>query len=195
MSVRGRGVRCLGWGGSTRPSEDFGPAHHERVGLGKGRGTEDWIPAADAGMTEGMRDFGRMRGCRRGALGWIGARLGRRTSGRTSDGIVMGYAVFATGGKQYRVSPGDVIEVDRLDAEASGSMTFDDVLLVSGEDGVQVGQPTVDGASIEASVLEHVRGRKIRIFTYRASKRRRRRMGHRQELTRVRIDSISAQPA
>jgi large subunit ribosomal protein L21 len=107
----------------------------------------------------------------------------------------MGYAIFASGGKQYRVSPGDVIEVDRLDAEASGSLTFDDVLLVSDDDGVQVGQPTVDGASIEASVLEHVRGPKIRIFTYQASKRRRRRMGHRQELTRVRIESISAQAA
>lgn len=107
----------------------------------------------------------------------------------------MGYAIFASGGKQYRVSPGDVLEVDRLDAEASGSLTFDDVLLVSDEDGVRVGQPTVDGASIEASVLAHVRGPKIRIFTYQASKRRRRRMGHRQELTRVRIDSISAQAA
>lgn len=107
----------------------------------------------------------------------------------------MGYAIFASGGKQFRVSPGDVIEVDRLDAEASGSLTFDDVLLVSDDDGVQVGQPTVDGASIEASVLEHVRGPKIRIFTYQASKRRRRRMGHRQELTRVRIESISAQAA
>ena len=107
----------------------------------------------------------------------------------------MGYAIFASGGKQYRVSPGDVVEMDRLDAEASGSLTFDDVLLVSDDDGVQVGQPTVDGASIEASVLAHVRGPKIRIFTYQASKRRRRRMGHRQELTRVRIESISAQAA
>ena len=107
----------------------------------------------------------------------------------------MGYAIFASGGKQYRVSPGDVLEVDRLDAEASGSLTFDDVLLVSDDDGVRVGQPTVDGASIEASVLAHVRGPKIRIFTYQASKRRRRRMGHRQELTRVRIESISAQAA
>ncbi len=107
----------------------------------------------------------------------------------------MGYAIFASGGKQYRVSPGDVIEVDRLDAEASGSLTFDDVLLVSDDDGVRVGQPTVDGASVEASVLAHVRGPKIRIFTYQASKRRRRRMGHRQELTRVRIESISAQAA
>ena len=106
----------------------------------------------------------------------------------------MGYAVFATGGKQFRVSPGDVIEVERLDAEASGSLTFDDVLLVSDDDGVRVGQPTVDGARIEASVLEHFRGPKIRIFTYRASKRSRRRMGHRQELTRLRIDSISSQP-
>lgn len=107
----------------------------------------------------------------------------------------MGYAIFASGGKQYRVQPGDVIEVDRLDAEEAGQLKFDDVLLVSDDDGVHVGQPTVDGASVEASVLEHVRGPKIRIFTYRASKRRRRRMGHRQELTRVRIESISAQAA
>ena len=107
----------------------------------------------------------------------------------------MGYAIFASGGKQYRVQPGDVIEVDRLDAEEAGQLKFDEVLLVSDDGGVRVGQPTVDGASIEASVLEHVRGPKIRIFTYRASKRRRRRMGHRQELTRVRIESISAQAA
>ena len=106
----------------------------------------------------------------------------------------MAYAIFVSGSKQYRVQPGDVIEVERLDAEASGSLTIDEVLLVSDEDGVRVGQPTVDGARIEASVLEHFRGPKIRIFTYRASKRSRRRMGHRQELTRLRIDSISSQP-
>ena len=107
----------------------------------------------------------------------------------------MGYAIFVSGSKQYRVQPGDVIEVERLDADASVSLTFDEVLLVNDEDGVRVGQPTVDGARIEASVLEHFRGPKIRIFTYRASKRSRRRMGHRQELTRLRIDSISAQAA
>ena len=123
-----------------------------------------------------------------------GARLVRRTSVEPATGSLWVTQFLRTGGKQYRVSPGDVIEVERLDAEASGSLTFDEVLLVSDEDGVRVGQPTVDGASIEASVLEHFRGPKIRIFTYRASKRTRRRMGHRQELTRLRIDSISAQP-
>ncbi len=107
----------------------------------------------------------------------------------------MAYAVFTSGSRQYRVKPGDVIEVERLDSAEAESLTIDKVQFLSDEDGVRVGQPTVEGARIEASVLEHVRGPKIRIFTYRASKRSRRRMGHRQELTRLRIDSISAQPA
>ena len=106
----------------------------------------------------------------------------------------MAYAIFESGSKQYRVQPGDVIEVERLDGAEADKLTFDDVLFLSDEDGVRVGQPSVEGARIEASVLEHMRGPKIRIFTYRASKRSRRRMGHRQELTRLRIDSISTQP-
>lgn len=105
----------------------------------------------------------------------------------------MAYAIFTSGSRQYRVQPGDVIEVNRLDGAEAGGVTFDDVLLVSDDDGVRVGQPTVEGARIEASVLGHVRGPKIRIFTYQASKRTRRRQGHRQELTRLRIDSISAE--
>ena len=107
----------------------------------------------------------------------------------------MAYAIFTSGSKQYRVQPGDVIEVERLNGVDAGPLTIDDVLLVSDDGGVRVGQPTVDGARIEASVLGHTRGPKIRIFTYQAKKRHRRRMGHRQELTRLRIDSISAQPA
>ena len=107
----------------------------------------------------------------------------------------MAYAIFTSGSSQYRVQPGDVIEVDRLETAEAGQLTFDDVLLVSDDDGLRVGQPTVEGARIEASVLEHMRGPKIQIFTYQAKKRHRRRMGHRQELTRLRIDSISAQPA
>ena len=101
----------------------------------------------------------------------------------------MAFAVIATGGKQYRVKPGDVIEVERLDG-AQGSITFDDVLMLKGESQVRVGTPTVQGANVRGTVLGEVKGRKIRIFTYRAKKRRRRRMGHRQRYTRVRIDAI-----
>ena len=73
----------------------------------------------------------------------------------------MAYAIFESGSKQYRVQPGDVIEVERLDGAEADKLTFDDVLFVSDEDGVRVGQPTVEGARIEASVLEHMRGPKI----------------------------------
>ncbi len=107
----------------------------------------------------------------------------------------MAFAVFVSGGKQYRVQPGDVVEVERLEGVEPGPTTFSDVLMVEGADGLQVGQPTVAGAEVQAQVLGHIRGPKIRVFTYQAKKRHRRRLGHRQPLTRVRIEAIGPRGA
>lgn len=104
------------------------------------------------------------------------------------------YALIETGGKQYRVAPGDVLDVDPVaDAgEAGDSLSFDRVLLVSGDSGVTVGSPTVDGASVSASIVERLRGPKVRVFKMKRRKGYRRTRGHRQEQLRVRIDEISA---
>lgn len=102
------------------------------------------------------------------------------------------YAVIETGGKQYRVEPGDVVDVETLDGGEDGSVEFDRVLMVGGDDGVQVGSPVVDGAKVTASLVDQVRGPKIRVFKYKRRKGYRRTRGHRQNLSRVRIDEIQA---
>lgn len=104
------------------------------------------------------------------------------------------YALIETGGKQYRVAPGDVLDVERLvDAgEPGAAVEFDRVLLVSGDDGVTVGTPMVEGAVVKASVVDQVRGPKVRVFKMKRRKGYRRTRGHRQELLRVRIEDISA---
>jgi large subunit ribosomal protein L21 len=100
------------------------------------------------------------------------------------------YAVIESGGKQYRVSEGETIEVEKLPYEMGQTVELDNVLLVSGEQGVQVGQPTVEGAKVVATVAGHRRGRKIVIFKYRPKERYRRKRGHRQDYTQLRIDKI-----
>jgi large subunit ribosomal protein L21 len=100
------------------------------------------------------------------------------------------YAVIKTGGKQYRVEPDDVIKIERLDNEAGSDVTFDQVLLVGEEGNATVGAPTVDGASVVGTVLEQARGRKIIVFKKKRRKNYRRKAGHRQDLTVVRITDI-----
>ena len=100
------------------------------------------------------------------------------------------YAVIETGGKQYRVAAGDVIEVETLPVEAGNSIELDHVLLVSGEDGVTDGTPTVDGAKVKATVQSHGRGEKI--IVYKHKKNYHKKQGHRQDFTRLRIDKIKA---
>jgi len=103
------------------------------------------------------------------------------------------YAVIESGGKQYRVQPGDVIDVERgPEVGDDGSVEFGRVLMVSGDDGVEVGAPALDGARVTASVVdaEH-RGPKIRVFKMKRRKGYRRTRGHRQDLLRVRIDDIT----
>jgi large subunit ribosomal protein L21 len=102
------------------------------------------------------------------------------------------YAIIETGGKQYRVSVGDSVSVEKLDTEAGTDVIFDRVLLVGGDGSTRVGTPTVDGASVVATVQEQYRGEKIVIFKYKPKKRYRRKTGHRQSLTRLAITAINA---
>jgi large subunit ribosomal protein L21 len=102
------------------------------------------------------------------------------------------YAVVSTGGKQYRVEPGTQLSVERLEAEPGASVTFDRVLLVGDGDQVTVGTPTIDGALVTATVLGEERGPKLVIFKFKQKVKYRRRTGHRQHLTRVRVDRIDA---
>jgi large subunit ribosomal protein L21 len=100
------------------------------------------------------------------------------------------YAVIESGGKQYRVSPGDVLEVEVGGADGEGKIRFERVLMVSGDSGVQVGSPVVSGAAVNASLVGEVRGPKIRVFKKKKRKQYRRTHGHRQDLQRVRIEGI-----
>ncbi len=102
------------------------------------------------------------------------------------------YAVIKTGGKQYRVSPGDSIEVEKLPFEVGEQIELDEVLLVARDSQASIGRPLVEGAKVKATVTRQARGRKVIIFKYRSSKRYRRKKGHRQYFTRLRIDDIVA---
>ncbi len=100
------------------------------------------------------------------------------------------YAVIETGGKQYQVKEGDTIFIEKLEAE--GEITFDKVIMVGGDDGVKVGAPYVDGASVKATLLKNGKGKKITVFTYKPKKNSKRKMGHRQPYSKVRIEAITA---
>jgi large subunit ribosomal protein L21 len=103
------------------------------------------------------------------------------------------YAVIETGGKQYRVKTGDIIDVERLGASAdSPEVKFDQVLMVGEGEDVKIGQPTVAGATVTAKWLSDVRGRKVIVFKYKKRKQYRRKNGHRQDYQRLRIQEISA---
>lgn len=104
----------------------------------------------------------------------------------------MSYAVIKTGGKQYRVQQGDVLRVELLDAEEGANVSFDQVLLVGSGDGVNVGAPTVAGATVSATVRRHGRADKIRIIKFRRRKHHKKQMGHRQHFTEVEITGINA---
>ncbi|HEV8663865.1 MAG TPA: 50S ribosomal protein L21 [Candidatus Methylomirabilis sp.] len=101
------------------------------------------------------------------------------------------YAVLETGGKQYRVSPGDLLRVERLEGEPGSPVRFDRVLLVAEEDLVTIGTPTVAGASVAGEVVRQGRARKIIVFKFKRRKKYRRTQGHRQAETTVRITAIS----
>ena len=102
------------------------------------------------------------------------------------------YAVFKTGGKQYRVAAGDKLEIERLETEAGKPVTFDRVLLVNRDGKLAVGTPTVSGATVEADVVAHKRGEHKLTFKMKRRKGYRRKQGHRQEYTELRIERIEA---
>jgi len=102
------------------------------------------------------------------------------------------YAVVSSGGKQYRVEPGSTLIVERLAADAGATITFDRVLLVGDGEAITVGTPTVSGAMVSGTVIGEELGPKIVVFKFKQKVKYRRRTGHRQHLTRVRIDGITA---
>lgn len=101
------------------------------------------------------------------------------------------YAVIETGGKQYKVQQGDVVFIEKLDAEAGSTVTFDKVLVVGGED-FKVGAPYVDGATVTASVAKQGKAKKVIVYKYKSKKGYHKKQGHRQPYTKVKIEKINA---
>ena len=102
------------------------------------------------------------------------------------------YAIIETGGKQYKVEAGDVLFIEKLDVEADSEVTFDKVIAVGAEDGIKVGAPYVDGATVSAKAIKNGKGKKIVVMTYKPKKNAKRKMGHRQPYTKVEISAINA---
>lgn len=102
------------------------------------------------------------------------------------------YAIIETGGKQYRVQEGDEIIIEKLGAEEGASVVFDKVLVAGSGADIKVGAPVIEGAAVNATVLENGKGPKVVIFKYKAKKDYRKKKGHRQPFTKVKIDSINA---
>ena len=101
------------------------------------------------------------------------------------------FAVIETGGKQYKVSEGDVIFVEKLDVEEGSEITFDKVLAVSSDAGFKAGSPVVDGASVNANVVKNGKAKKIYVMTYKSKKNEKKKIGHRQPYTKVQIGKIT----
>ena len=102
------------------------------------------------------------------------------------------YAVIVTGGKQYRVSEGDIIFVEKLNAEENADIKFEQVAVVGKDGETVIGTPVVEGASVSAKVLKNGKSKKVTVFTYKAKKGEKRKMGHRQPYTKVQIMTINA---
>ena len=102
------------------------------------------------------------------------------------------YAIVESGGRQYRAEEGHSFSVEKLPYEVGDQIELSNVFLLANDEDVQVGQPTVTGASVKATVIEQYRGKKIFVWKYKPKKRYRRRKGHRQSYTRLRIDEIVA---
>ena len=100
------------------------------------------------------------------------------------------YAIIRTGGKQYNVSVGDEIVIEKLDAEVGDVVSFDVLMLVD-DNGVKIGTPVVKGASANAKVIEHGKGKKVVVFKYKPKKNYRKKQGHRQPYTKVKVTALS----
>lgn len=102
------------------------------------------------------------------------------------------YAIVEVGGKQYRVNEGDIIFVEKMNAEENSNVELTSVIAVGGEDGIKVGAPYVDSAKVAAKVVKNGKSKKITVFTYRPKKDSKRKMGHRQPYTKLQIEKITA---
>lgn len=100
------------------------------------------------------------------------------------------YAIVKTGGKQYKVTEGTTLDVEKLEGELETTVELNEVLMVQDEAGMRVGTPWLDGVKITATIVSQFKGKKINGFTYKAKKNQRKRYGHRQNLTKLRVDSI-----
>ena len=102
------------------------------------------------------------------------------------------YAVIASGGKQYKVEQGEVLRVEKLTGDIGSPVTFDRVLMISDGDTVRIGTPVLDDVSVQGHIVEQEKAKKIIVFKYKRRKRYRRKQGHRQSYTAIKIDSIEA---
>ncbi len=102
------------------------------------------------------------------------------------------YAIIETGGKQYRVEQGDVVFIEKLNANTDDVVTFDKVIILENEGKTKIGAPYVKGATVTAKVLKNGKAKKITVFTYKPKKDSKRKLGHRQPYTKVQIDAINA---
>jgi len=103
------------------------------------------------------------------------------------------YAVVNTGGKQYKVQKGETLRIEKIPGEVGSSVTFDKVLMVADGENIRVGQPVLENVAVQAQIVEQDKAKKILIFKYKRRKRYRRKNGHRQPFTAIRIDGIEAQ--
>lgn len=102
------------------------------------------------------------------------------------------YAIIKTGGKQFRVSEGDIIKVEKLSPQEGEKVCFDEVLMVGDDGEVKVGSPNIEGATVDGTVLRHGKAKKITVFKFKSKKNYRKKQGHRQPFTQVKIDKINA---
>lgn len=102
------------------------------------------------------------------------------------------YAIIETGGKQYKVQAGDTLYIEKLDVEANTEITFDKVIAIGADDGIKVGAPYVDGATVTAKAVKNGKAKKVVVFTYKPKKNEKRKKGHRQPYTKVEIAAINA---
>lgn len=102
------------------------------------------------------------------------------------------YAVIETGGKQYKVEEGSTVYIEKLNVEADSEVVFDKVIAVGTDDGIKVGAPYVEGATVTAKALKNGKAKKVTVFTYKAKKNEKRKMGHRQPYTKIEVASINA---
>jgi large subunit ribosomal protein L21 len=100
------------------------------------------------------------------------------------------YAIIQTGGKQYRVQPGDTVHIEKLPGDAGSAVEFEEVLLLSDSENVAVGRPTISGAKVTGEIVSHGRGKKVLVFKFMRRKDYRRKNGHRQDYTAVKINDI-----